>query len=152
MPELELTSPAFDDGEAIPAKHTADGDGTSPPLAWSFVPEDTLTLALIVHDPDAPSGDFIHWLAWNIDPEAGALEEGAPVPGEGTNGFGRRGYAGPAPPEGDGAHRYFHRLYALDTELDLDPGAAREQLEDAIEGHALADAKLIGTYERPAST
>ncbi len=148
MPDLELTSPAFDDGEPIPAKHTADGKGTSPPLAWDFVPEGTRTLALIVHDPDAPSGDFVHWLAWNIDPESGGLDEGVPAPGQGTNGFGRAGYGGPSPPGGHGAHRYFHHLYALETELDLEPGAAREQLRDAIDGHVLAEAKLMGTYER----
>jgi Raf kinase inhibitor-like YbhB/YbcL family protein len=148
MPDLELTSPAFDDGEPIPTKHTVDGEGSSPPLTWNYIPEGTRTLALIVHDPDAPSGDFTHWLAWNIDPAPGGLEEGVPAPGQGTNGFGRPGYAAPAPPEGHGTHRYFHHLYALDTELDLEPGAAREQLQGAIEGHILDEAKLLGTYER----
>jgi Raf kinase inhibitor-like YbhB/YbcL family protein len=148
MPDLELTSTAFDDGEPIPESHTADGEGTSPPLGWNFVPEGTRSLALIVHDPDAPSGDFTHWLAWNIDPEAGALDEDVPAPVQGTHGFGRPGYAGPSPPEGDGPHRYFFRLYALDTELDLEPGAAREQLENEIEGHVLGEAQLMGTYER----
>jgi Raf kinase inhibitor-like YbhB/YbcL family protein len=148
MPDLELTSPAFDDGEPIPSKHTADGEETPPPLEWNFVPEGTRSLALIVHDPDAPSGDFTHWLAWNIDPDSGGLGEGVPAPTQGTNGFGQTGYGGPAPPEGHGTHRYFHRLYALDTELDLEPGAAREQLQDAIESHVLAEAKLMGTYER----
>jgi Raf kinase inhibitor-like YbhB/YbcL family protein len=148
MPDLELTSPAFDDGEPIPSKHTADGEETPPPLEWNFVPEGTRSLALIVHDPDAPSGDFTHWLAWNIDPDSSGLGEGVPAPPQGTNGFGQTGYGGPAPPEGHGTHRYFHRLYALDTELDLEPGAAREQLQDAIESHVLAEAKLMGTYER----
>jgi Raf kinase inhibitor-like YbhB/YbcL family protein len=148
MTDLELTSPAFDDGEPIPEKHTGDGDDSPPPLEWNFVPEGTRTLALIVHDPDATPGDFTHWLAWNIDPEAGRLDEGSPAPPQGTHGFGRTGYAGPAPPEGHGPHRYFHRLFALDTELDLEPGAAREQLEEAMEGHILAEATLMGTYER----
>jgi Raf kinase inhibitor-like YbhB/YbcL family protein len=148
MPDLELTSPAFDDGEPIPEKHTADGDGTSPRLEWDNVPEETRTLALVVHDPDAPSGDFVHWVAWNIDPDAGSLDEDVPAPAQGTHGFGGRGWAGPSPPEGHGPHRYFFELYALDTELDLEPGAAREQLEDAIDGHVLAKAQLIGTYER----
>jgi Raf kinase inhibitor-like YbhB/YbcL family protein len=148
MPDLELTSDAFDDGEPIPQRHACDGEDVSPPLSWSFVPDEARSLALIVHDPDAPSGDFPHWLAWNIDPASGRLEEGAPAPAEGTNGFGRPGYAGPCPPPGGGAHRYFHRLYALDGELDLEPGAAREQLEDAMEGRVLAEAQLMGTYER----
>jgi Raf kinase inhibitor-like YbhB/YbcL family protein len=148
MPDLELTSPAFDDGEPIPVKHTADGDGSSPPLAWNYVPEGTRTLALIVHDPDAPSGDFVHWLAWNVDPDAGGLEEDTPAPGQGTHGFGRPGWAGPSPPQGHGPHRYFFELYALDTDLDLEYGAAREQLEEAIDGHVLAKAQLMGTYER----
>jgi Raf kinase inhibitor-like YbhB/YbcL family protein len=148
MPDLELTSPAFDDGERIPQKHTADGEGSSPPLSWNYPPEGTRTLALIVHDPDAPSGDFVHWLAWNIDPESGGLEEGAPAPAQGTHGFGRPGWAGPSPPEGHGPHRYFFHLYALDTDLDLEHGAAREQLENAIDGHVLGQAQLMGTYER----
>ena len=149
MADLELSSPAFDDGAPIPERHTGDGPGTSPPLRWEFVPEGTRTLALIVHDPDAPPGDFTHWLAWNIDPGAGGLDEDVTAPGQGTNGFGRPGWAGPSPPRGHGPHRYFFRLYALDTDLDLEHGAAREQLEDAIDGHVLAEAKLMGTFERP---
>jgi Raf kinase inhibitor-like YbhB/YbcL family protein len=148
MPDLELTSPAFDDGEPIPVKHTADGEGTSPPLEWSSVPQGTRTLALIVHDPDAPSGDFIHWLAWNIDPESGGLDEGVPAPAQGTHGFGGAGWTGPSPPQSHGPHRYFIRLYALDSDLDLEAGAARAQLEDAMEGHVLGEAQLMGTYER----
>jgi Raf kinase inhibitor-like YbhB/YbcL family protein len=148
MPDLEFSSPSFDDGEPIPEKHTADGEGSSPQLRWGSVPEGTRTLALIVHDPDAPSGDFVHWVAWNIDPEPGELGEEAPAPGEGTHGFGGKGWTGPSPPEGHGPHRYFFDLYALDTELDLEPGAAREQLEEAVEGHVVGRAQLVGTYER----
>jgi Raf kinase inhibitor-like YbhB/YbcL family protein len=148
MPDLELRSPAFDEGEPIPRKHTCDGEDVSPQLAWSSVPEGARTLALIMHDPDAPSGDFIHWLAWNIDPEPGELAEGVRPPAEGTNGFGNGGYGGPCPPPGHGAHRYVHHLYAVDTELDLEPGAAREQLEDALDGRVIGEARLIGTYER----
>lgn len=150
MPELELKSDSFERGEPIPERHTCSGEGTSPPLTWSFVPEGTRSLALIVHDPDARSGDFVHWLAWNIDPANGGIEENKPAPVEGTGGFGRPGYSGPCPPPGDGPHRYYFRLYALDTELDLDAGAARDQLENAIEGHVLAEAELMGTFERPA--
>jgi Raf kinase inhibitor-like YbhB/YbcL family protein len=148
MPDLELTSPAFDDGEPIPERFTCDGAEVSPSLEWEFVPEGTRSLALIVHDPDAPSGDFTHWLAWNIDSDPGVLEEGVPAVAQGTNGFGRPGYAGPCPPEGHGCHRYFFHLYALDGELDLEAGAAKEQLLEAIDGRVLGEARLMGTYER----
>ncbi|MGZ6029330.1 MAG: YbhB/YbcL family Raf kinase inhibitor-like protein [Myxococcaceae bacterium] len=149
MPEPELTSTAFADGAAIPSKYTGDGAGLSPPLAWSFLPEGTKSLALIVHDPDAPSGDFIHWVAWNIDPEPGGLGEGQAAPDEGANGRGDTGYMGPSPPAGHGAHRYFHELSAVDEILDLSPGASREELEAALDGHVLGKAQLMGTYERP---
>src|SRR5262249_37905736 len=148
MPDLELTSSAFDEGSEIPRKYTCDGDDASPPLAWSSVPEGTRTLALILHDPDAPGGEFTHWVAWNIHPEPGALGEDGPAPGQGTNDFGDARYQGPCPPSGAGPHRYVHELFALDTSLDLDPGANREQLEHAIEGHVLAGAELVGIYER----
>ena len=148
MPEFELTSDAFEDGDPIPTKYSCDGEDVSPPLAWSSVPEGTRSLALIVHDPDAPSGDFLHWLAWNIDPGKGALGEGEAPPAEGTSGFGRPGYGGPCPPPGHGTHRYFHRLYALDTELDLEPGIGREELQAAMDGHLLGEARLVGSYER----
>jgi Raf kinase inhibitor-like YbhB/YbcL family protein len=148
MAELRLESPAFSDGDPIPTRHTCEGDDVSPPLAWSGVREGTRSLALIVDDPDAPFGTFVHWTGWGIDPGSGGLEAGASPPVEGENGFGRDGYGGPCPPPGHGPHRYFHRLYALDAELDLEPGASREQLEDAIEGHVLAEARLVGTYER----
>ena len=133
MPELELTSDSFKPGEPIPERHTCSGEGTSPPLAWSSVPEGSRTLALIVHDP-----------------ADGGIEENKPAPVEGTGGFGRPGYSGPCPPPGDGPHRYYFRLYALDTALDLEAGAAREQLENAIDGHGLAEAELMGTFERTA--
>jgi Raf kinase inhibitor-like YbhB/YbcL family protein len=148
MADLRLTSEAFDDGNPIPERYTCEGGDTSPPLAWSSLPEETRSLALIMHDPDAPSGDFVHWLAWNIDPSSSGLEEDAAAPAEGTNGFGRPGYGGPCPPPGHGPHRYFHKLYALDTLTELEPGASREQLESAIEGHVLAETELVGTFER----
>ena len=148
MPDLELTSAAFDDGEPIPRKHTCDGEDASPALAWSSVPEGTLTLALIMHDPDAPSGDFVHWVAWNIDAGPGELPEGGSAPVEGANGFGRPGYGGPCPPPGHGTHRYFFHLFAADTDLDLAPGSASDQLRDALDGHVLGEARLMGTYER----
>jgi len=148
MPDLELTSTAFDDGQPIPEKYSCAGEDVSPPLVWRSVPEGTRTLALILHDPDAPSGDFTHWLAWNVDPGPGELGEGVPPPTEGANGRGEATYMGPCPPPGDGPHRYVHELFALDTALDLEQGATRDQLEDEIEGHVLGAAELIGTYER----
>jgi Raf kinase inhibitor-like YbhB/YbcL family protein len=148
MANPELTSTAFADGAEIPAKYTGDGKDVSPPLVWSFLPEATQSLALVVHDPDAPSGDFIHWVAWNIDPGPGGLAEGESAPAEGANGWGKTGYMGPSPPPGSGPHRYFHELHALDSELELEPGASREQLEAALNGHELAKAELVGTYER----
>jgi Raf kinase inhibitor-like YbhB/YbcL family protein len=146
--DLELTSESFGHGETIPERHTCSGDDASPPLVWSTPPEEARSMALILHDPDAPSGDFVHWLAWDLDPADGGIEENSPAPAEGTNGFGRTGYAGPCPPPDHGPHRYFFRLYALDSAPELEAGAAREQLEDAIEGHSLAEAELMGTFER----
>jgi Raf kinase inhibitor-like YbhB/YbcL family protein len=148
MTDFDLTSSAFDEGQPIPERFSCDGDNVSPPLDWSSIPEGTRSLALILHDPDAPSGDFTHWVGWNIDPGAGGLGEGAHATVEGANGFGQNGYGGPCPPPGHGAHRYVHELFALDTELDLEEGASRDQVEDAMEGHVLEGAELIGTYER----
>jgi Raf kinase inhibitor-like YbhB/YbcL family protein len=112
------------------------------------VPEGTRSLALLVDDPDAPGGVFTHWIAWGLDPGAGGLGEGEPAPGEGQNDFGATGYRGPCPPPGHGRHRYVFRLYALDTALELAVGAAKAELEQAIEGHVLTTAELVGTYER----
>jgi Raf kinase inhibitor-like YbhB/YbcL family protein len=105
-------------------------------------------LALIVDDPDAPVGTFTHWVAWNVDPVVGRLEEGGSPPAQGRNDFGTGGWSGPCPPPGHGAHRYFFRLHALDARLDIGLGAARRELERALSGHVLATAELIGTYER----
>jgi hypothetical protein len=145
---MTLSSYAIEHGRPIPERHTCDGVDSSPPLSWSGVPEGARSLALIVHDPDAPSGDFVHWLAWNLDPSEARLDEAQPAPVEGTNGFGRSGYSGPCPPPGHGPHRYLFELYALSAELDLEGGAGREQLERAIEGEVMAKAELTGTYER----
>ena len=148
MAEFALTSPAFEHGGEIPARHTADGEDVSPQLVWQGVPERTASLALTVHDPDAPSGDFVHWVAWGIDPGEEMFAEGASAPGEGENGFGDRGHRGPAPPPGHGDHRYFFRLYALDAEPEVDPGATHAELERAIEDHVIATAELVGRYGR----
>jgi Raf kinase inhibitor-like YbhB/YbcL family protein len=148
MAEFALTSPAFEHGGEIPGGHTGDGEDVSPQLVWQGVPEGTRSLALVVHDPDAPSGDFVHWVAWGIDPGEEMLAEGASAPNEGANGFGDAGYRGPAPPPGHGDHRYFFRLHALDAEPELEPGVGREDLERAIEGHVIGTAELVGRYGR----
>jgi Raf kinase inhibitor-like YbhB/YbcL family protein len=148
MSEFGLESTAFQNGQAIPSRHTCDGQDVSPPLRWSNVPDGTRSLALVVDDPDAPGGVFTHWLAWGLDPDAGELGEGEAAPSEGRNDFGTTGYRGPCPPPGHGQHRYVLRVHALDRELELGSGAAKPELEQMIEGHALATAELVGTYER----
>ena len=148
MDEFTLASSVFEDGEAIPSRHTCEGSDVSPPLAWTAPPDATTSVALVVDDPDAPGGTFTHWLAWGIDPDAGALAEGEGAPVEGRNDFGSSGYRGPCPPPGHGPHRYSFRLHALDGELDLQPGAEKAELERALEGRTLAVAELLGTYER----
>ena len=150
---LEITSSAFSEGEMIPTGYTCDGPDVSPDLAWTGVPESTQSLALICDDPDAPMGTWVHWVLFNIPPGArglpgeispdAALENGAR---HGTNDFGRLGYGGPCPP--GGTHRYFFKLYALDTELDLASGITKAQLVEAMEGHILAEAQLMGKYKR----
>jgi Raf kinase inhibitor-like YbhB/YbcL family protein len=143
---LEIASSAFETGGTIPSRHTCDGENVSPSLFFSGAPEGTRSLALVVDDPDAPVGTFTHWLAWDIDASADGLGEGQVAPREGRNGFGTVGYAGPCPPRG--RDRYFFRLHALDAELDLQPGADRDQLDRALEGHVLETAALVGGYER----
>jgi hypothetical protein len=146
--DFELTSGAFAQGQPIPRRHTCEGEDVSPPLAWSGVPEGTVSLALVVDDPDAPSGTFTHCLAWGIDPALDGLREGEAAPVEGRNDFGSAGWRGPCPPPGHGPHRYFFKLHALDGELDIPAGAGKADVERAIEGRALAVAELMGTYER----
>jgi Raf kinase inhibitor-like YbhB/YbcL family protein len=146
--EFVLQSSVFEHGEPIPRRYTCEGEDLSPPLAWSDVPEGTRSLALVVDDPDAPARTFTHWLGWGLDPGTRGLGEGEAAPVEGRNDFGTSGYRGPCPPPGHGRHRYFFRLYALDFDPDLRPGAGKGELERALEGHTLAVAELICTYER----
>jgi Raf kinase inhibitor-like YbhB/YbcL family protein len=148
MAEFALESSAFENAQAIPSRHSCEGEDVSPPLRWSNVPEGTRSLALVVDDPDAPGGVFTHWLAWGLDPAAEELGERDSAPNEGRNDFGTSGYRGPCPPPGHGRHRYVFRLYALDAEQELAAGAAKAELEQAIEGHVLTIAELVGTYER----
>jgi Raf kinase inhibitor-like YbhB/YbcL family protein len=148
MAEFALESSAFENAQAIPDRHTCEDEDVSPPLRWTSAPDGTRSLALIVDDPDAPGGVFTHWLAWALDPAGAGLDEGEAAPREGRNDFGTTGYRGPCPPRGHGRHRYAFRLYALDTELELGAGAVKDELEQAIEGHVLTTAELVGTYER----
>jgi len=148
MAELSVTSESFQHGDRIPVRHTLEGENLSPPLSWSGLPDATQSIAVICEDPDAPSGTFVHWVGWGIDPEAGRLGEGEAASKEGQNDFGNTGYDGPSPPPGHGRHRYYFRVYALDAEPKLEPAASKENMEAAIEGHLLAAGELMGTYER----
>ena len=146
---FELTSSAFAPGERIPQTYTCDGQDISPPLRWSEPPAGTQSLALIMDDPDAPIGIWDHWLLFNLPAETRNLPEQAVLPAgslDGRNSWGRTGYGGPCPP--GGTHRYFFKLYALDVTLTLAAGAEKEQLLQAMEGHILAQAELMGTYSR----
>jgi Raf kinase inhibitor-like YbhB/YbcL family protein len=151
---LNLSSPAFPPGASIPAKYTCDGDDVAPALEWSGTPPKTRSLALIVDDPDAPDPKapkmtWVHWVLYNIPPSATGLPEGGDPPSgtlEGINDWKRTGYGGPCPPIG--RHRYFHKLYALDTVLPDLGRPSKAKLETAMEGHILARAELVGTYQR----
>ena len=141
-----LTSPVFADGTVIPAKYTCDGSDGPPPLQVSNPPQGTKSFALIVDDPDAPTGTFTHWLAYDIPPDTADLK---PTAGKMLrNDFGRYGYSGPCPPAGDASHRYHFTVYALDVaSLDVS-GDTRDDLEAAIKGHELAKARMMGRYAR----
>jgi Raf kinase inhibitor-like YbhB/YbcL family protein len=147
-----LTSPAFADGAEIPRRHTCDGDNRSPRLTWREPPTGTRSFALIVDDPDAPSGTFTHWILFDVPGGTTELPDAAPagtVGRSGRNDFGKTGYGGPCPPKGHGPHRYFFKLSALDVEkLGQKDGAARQAVETAMQGHVLATAQLVGRYER----
>jgi len=145
--KMKITSSAFQEGAEIPSKFTCDGADTSPPLQIADIPSEAKSLALIVDDPDAPSGLFTHWLVWNIPPQTGSVREGsAPKGAQGANDFGKSGYGGPCPPSG--THRYYFKVFALDRELDLPFGAKRGQLDAAMKGHVVAQGELIGRYSR----
>jgi Raf kinase inhibitor-like YbhB/YbcL family protein len=145
--DLKVRSPAFDGHSRIPDKHTSNGDDLAPPLEWSGVPEGTKSFAVVVHDPDAPLVDgFTHWVAYNIPDDATSLPEGGGELTEGTNSMGNSGYMGPAPPPGHGSHHYYFWVYALDDDLDLEPGLDRRGLHERIEDHVIEQARLVGTY------
>lgn len=151
---LELASSAFQPGSLIPQKFTCDGPDVSPQLRWSDLPAGTQSVSLILDDPDAPAGTWVHWVLYDLPPGVPELPEGVPPQEElpnggrqGRNDFRKIGYGGPCPPPGP-AHRYFFKLYALDAKTNLKPGATKAELERAMKGHVLAQAELIGRYKR----
>ena len=146
---ISLSSPDFGDGETIPRRFTCDGEDRSPQLSWQGVPGAAVELALLVEDPDAPGGTFVHWVLWALDPTTTSLGQGEVPAGaqEGRNDFGRTGYAGPCPPRGR-AHRYVFSLLALAQRLSLKPGATAEALRREARGKVLAEGALTGTYGR----
>lgn len=150
---MKLSSQAFSSGDFIPKKYTCDGEDMSPPVRWTDQPEQTHSLALIFEDPDAPSKTWIHWVLYNIPPHLQEIGEDQPDDSNlddgmmhGINDFGKKGYGGPCPP--GGTHRYFMRLFALDTDLDLKPGLKASQLREMMSGHIIAEAELMGRYQR----
>ncbi len=151
---LQLTSPGFADGANIPAKHTCDGEDVSPPLRWTDSPAGTKSFALIADDPDAPRGTWVHWVMYSIPSSLGGLPEGVPKTEtvadsgrQGVNDFKRTGYGGPCPPRGN-SHRYFFKLYALDSDVPLKSGATKQAVLNAIQGHIVGEGQLMGKYKR----
>ncbi len=145
--EMKLLSSAFEEGEYIPEKYTADGENISPPLEIKDAPSSTESYALVVDDPDAPVGTWVHWVVWNIPADVKNLKQGtAPEGIRGKNDFGNLKYGGPAPPSG--THRYYFKLYALDTMLNITEGSAKEDLLEIIRGHIVERAEIMGKYSR----
>ncbi len=151
---MYISSPAFENGKSIPAKFSCQGENVSPLLTWSGVPPRARSLALITEDPDAPSGTFYHWVVYNMQPTLTGLPEKVPTTGEvagigtqGSSGFGRTGYGGPCPPPGK-PHRYYFTLFATDLEPTLSPGLNAAGLQKQLQGHVLAQAQWMGTFQR----
>ncbi|HEX7097014.1 MAG TPA: YbhB/YbcL family Raf kinase inhibitor-like protein [Acidimicrobiales bacterium] len=146
---IKLTSPAFHDGGGIPARYARDGADVPPPLRWSGIPAGTVELALVLVDPDAPSGMFVHWIVAGLDPTLPGLDDGARVPKvEGRNSWGEIGYGGPQPPPHDPPHRYVFTLYALAEPSGFRHGASHVEFVDAIRGKELTSGQLVGRYAR----
>lgn len=151
--KIKVESTAFTEGGMIPKKYACEGQDLSPPISWSGIPEAAKSIALIVDDPDAPMGTWVHWVVYNLPANITGLPEGVPTQKvlsnggrQGTTDFHRIGYGGPCPP--GGTHRYFFKVYALDTGINLDAGATKAQLLKAMEGHLLAEGELMGRYQR----
>ena len=150
---MKLTSVAFKEGESIPRQYTCEGVNISPPLEWTGVPKEAKSIAIIADDPDAPSGTFTHWVLYNLPADKIGLIENTPpaetLPGggrQGENDFHKTGYGGPCPPSG--THRYFFKIYALDSELSLKAGATKTDVEQAMQGHIVARGQLMGRYQK----
>ncbi len=154
MKQISISSDAFKAGTSLPAEHTCDGEDRSPTLSWDTIPAGTQSIALTADDPDAPGKTFVHWVIYNIPASSTGLPAAVPKNKtlddgslQGNNDFGRIGYNGPCPPPGK-PHRYFFRVYALDTTLSLKSGATKSQLEAAMSGHILAQGEMVGKYGR----
>lgn len=150
---IAVTSPAFEDGGMIPKQYTCDGEDISPPLNISGVPTEARSLAMVADDPDAPAGTWVHWVLYNLPPGTTELPENMPVDEKIQNGakhgvtdFGGFGYGGPCPPSG--THRYYFKMYALDTMLDLSGRVTKAEVIKAMQGHVLAEGQLMGRYQR----
>jgi Raf kinase inhibitor-like YbhB/YbcL family protein len=146
---LSLESPAFHNNSPIPQQYSCDGKDVSPAFSWQHPPANTKSYVLIVDDPDAPGGDWVHWLLFNIPAQVHSLPESAAIPAgavSGRNSWGSTGYRGPCPPSG--THRYFFKLYALDTVLNLDSTASKQTVMTAMKGHILETSELMGSYTR----
>ncbi len=145
---MKITSTAFTNNQKIPSKYTCDGENITPPLQFADVPERTKSLALIVDDPDAPAKTWVHWVVFNINPKIKEIPEGGTPEGAqlGMTDSGQKEYHGPCPPSG--IHRYFFKLYALDTTLDLPEGANKNETESKMTGHVIDSAQLVGIYKR----
>lgn len=148
MSEFKLSSAVFQNNGSIPSKYTCDGSDINPQLVIGNVPPGTKSLALIVDDPDAPMGTWVHWVVWNIAPNIKEIKENDTPKGAetGLNDFRKQSYGGPCPPSG--THRYFFKLYALDTTLNLPAGAKKPDLEKAMKGHVISQTQIIGLYKR----
>jgi len=151
--QINVKSTAFEEGGMIPKPYTCDGTDISPPLAWTGIPEATKSIALICDDPDAPRGTWVHWVLFNLPPDTKNLPENIPPQKRlengaihGINDFRKIGYGGPSPPSG--THRYYFKVYALDTEIDLKPGITKKKLLKTMKGHVLAEGQLMGKYGR----
>ncbi|MHC4267525.1 MAG: YbhB/YbcL family Raf kinase inhibitor-like protein [Planctomycetota bacterium] len=151
--ELDIRSNAFNEGELIPLKYTCDGNDISPPLQWSQPPKETKSMVLICDDPDAPVGTWVHWVLYGLSPDTQELPEGISNEKEvlggakhGVNDFRKYGYGGPCPP--GGTHRYFFKLYAVDKAIEIEAGATKDEILNAINGYILAEGQLMGLYSR----
>lgn len=145
---IQLSSSAFKDGETIPKKYSCDGENLSPPLSWGELPQGTRSLALIMDDPDAPVGTFVHWVLFDLPADLSGFPEGGPAGGtDGTNSTRKGGYTGPCPPRGS-IHRYYFKLYALDQLLSLETGATKAEVEQTMRDHVLGQGQLMGRFGR----